>query len=78
MTGDRAVLDRRTCRQSLESLADIVKHDDDYLEWLSRTPTGRPLRPGDLGIAGLSGPWRSRRSDQRRAPPKGRWSRFLS
>jgi curved DNA-binding protein CbpA len=40
------------------SLADIVKHDDDYLEWLSRTPTGRPLRreisqllagPGDRG-----------------------------
>ncbi len=26
------------------SLADIVRYDTDYLEWLSRTQTGRPLR----------------------------------
>ena len=26
------------------SLADIVRSDTDYLEWLSRTQTGRPLR----------------------------------
>ena len=26
------------------SLADIVRYDDDYLEWLSRTQAGRPLR----------------------------------
>ena len=26
------------------SLADIVRFDTDYLEWLSRTQTGRPLR----------------------------------
>jgi DnaJ-class molecular chaperone len=26
------------------SLPDIVAHDDDYLQWLSRTPTGRSLR----------------------------------
>ena len=26
------------------SLAEIAVHDDDYLEWLNRTPTGRPLR----------------------------------
>jgi len=26
------------------SLADIAAQDDDYLEWLRRTPTGRPLR----------------------------------
>jgi molecular chaperone DnaJ len=26
------------------SLADIALYDDDYLEWLSRTTTGRPLR----------------------------------
>ena len=27
------------------SLADIVKYDTNYLEWLSRTQAGRPLRP---------------------------------
>jgi len=26
------------------SLADIVRYDTEYLEWLSRTQTGRPLR----------------------------------
>jgi curved DNA-binding protein CbpA len=26
------------------SLADVARADDDYLVWLSRTPTGRPLR----------------------------------
>jgi curved DNA-binding protein CbpA len=58
------------------SLADIVKHDDDYLQWLSRTPTGRPLR---REISELLAERAAAIEALRPAlnPPKRRWSRLL-
>ena len=57
------------------SLADIVKHDADYLEWLSRTQTGRPLRPeiSEL-LAERTAALEALRPV--RTPPKRRWSRM--
>ena len=57
------------------SLADIVAHDDDYLEWLGRTPTGRPLR---REIAELVAQRTAAIEALRPTPiaPKRRWSRF--
>jgi curved DNA-binding protein CbpA len=57
------------------SLADIVAHDDDYLEWLSRTPTGRPLR---REIAELLAQRAAAIEALRPTPiaPKRHWSRF--
>jgi hypothetical protein len=56
------------------SLADIVRYDTDYLEWLSRTQTGRPLR---REIAELLAGWASALEALRpvATPPKRRWSR---
>jgi len=57
------------------SLADIVRYDTDYLEWLSRTQTGRPLRPeiSEL-LAERTAALEALRPV--RTPPKRRWSRM--
>jgi len=57
------------------SLADIVRYDTDYLEWLSRTQTGRPLR---REISELLAEWAAAMSALQPvpAPPKRRWSRL--
>ena len=54
------------------SLADIVRYDTDYLEWLSRTQAGRPLR---REIAELLAEWAASLAALRpiRTPPKRRW-----
>jgi curved DNA-binding protein CbpA len=56
------------------SLADIVRYDTDYLEWLSRTQTGRPLR---REIAELLAEWASALEALRpvATPSKRRWIR---
>jgi curved DNA-binding protein CbpA len=56
------------------SLADIVRYDTDYLEWLSRTQAGRPLR---REIAELLAEWAAALEALRpvRTPPKRRWGR---
>lgn len=57
------------------SLADIVRYDDDYLLWLGRTQTGRPLRReiGEL-VAERAAAMDALRPTP--IPPKSRWSRF--
>jgi molecular chaperone DnaJ len=57
------------------SLADIARYDDDYLEWLSRTQAGRPLR---REISEVLAERTAALEALRPAPiePKRRWSRF--
>lgn len=56
------------------SLADVAAHDDDYLEWLSRTPAGRPLsREIREILAARSGSLEALRPAPVAA--KGRWRR---
>ena len=57
------------------SLADIAKIDDNYLQWLSRMPIGRPLQ-GEIAeiLAERSAAEVTRRPTP--ATPKRRWSLF--
>jgi curved DNA-binding protein CbpA len=54
------------------SLADVASHDDAYLEWLQRTPIGRPFRAeiDDLLTQRAAGLTAARRAP---AKPKRRW-----